>query len=115
MKRNLARHLRKNLTDAEERLWSRLRRRQMQDCKFRRQAPIGDFIVDFVCYERALIVELDGGGHTLKRAQDAKRTEWLESQGYVVLRFWNFEVLDDFDCVLEGIWNALSRSPPHPG
>ena len=103
------------MSDAEERLWSRLRRRPMQGCKFRRQAPIGDYVVDFVSFERKLVVELDGGGHTLRRQRDTERTKWLESQGFVVLRFWNFEVFDDFDCVLEGIWNALSRAAPHPG
>jgi very-short-patch-repair endonuclease len=114
VKHNLARHLRKNLTDAEKRLWWRLRYRQLQNCKFRRQAPVGDYVVDFVCFERNLIVELDGGGHTLKRRQDAERTKWLESQGFTVLRFWNSDVVKEMDGVLEAIWNALSRATPHP-
>src|SRR5262245_53623553 len=110
MKHRLARHLRKSPTDAEQRLWSRLRNRQLQDCKFRRQAPIGRYVVDFVCFERKLIVELDGGGHTLKRRADAGRTLWLESQGFVVLRFWNSEVFEELEGVVESIWNALRRA-----
>jgi very-short-patch-repair endonuclease len=114
VKHGLARHLRKNPTEAEERLWWKLRYRQLLGCKFRRQAPIGEYVVDFVCHERKLIVELDGGGHTRIRREDAVRTAWLESQGFVVLRFWNFEVIEDLDCVVEGIWNSLSRAAPPP-
>jgi len=110
VKQNLAKHLRQSMTDAEQLLWQRLRYRQLQDCKFRRQAPIGDFVVDFVCHERKLIIELDGGGHTRRREQDASRTKWFESQGFAVLRFWNFEVTEDLECVLEGIWNALNSA-----
>jgi very-short-patch-repair endonuclease len=98
MYRDLARDLRKNLTDAEQRLGG---------FKFRRQAPIGRFIADFVCFDRKVIVELDGGQHQLHVEEDRTRTEWLESQGFRMLRFWNHEVFEDLDRVLEGIWIAL--------
>jgi very-short-patch-repair endonuclease len=75
--------------------------------------PLGPYIVDFVCFERQLILELDGGQHTLQRDYDAHRTRLLESQGFRLLRFWNYEVLDDWEAVEEGIWNAL-HAPPQP-
>ena len=82
-----ARTLRKNLTDAEKRLWQKINRRQIGAFKFRRQHPIGEYIVDFVCLERHLIVELDGGQHAAQVAYDDQRTAWLKSRGYRVLRF----------------------------
>ena len=106
----IARQLRTNLTEAEQRLWSRLRRRQLGGCYFRRQAPIGDYIVDFACFERNLVVEVDGGQHTERVAQDTKRSEWLDSQGYRVLRFWNNDVLQNVDGVVDTILAAL-REP----
>lgn len=102
-----ARQLRKNLTDAERRLWARLRRRQLDGCQFRRQAPIGPSIVDFVCFARRLVVEVDGGQHAIHQEGDAKRTAWLESQGFEVLRFWNNDVLANTDAVLGALLNAL--------
>lgn len=86
------------------------RRRQLGGCYFRRQAPIGDYIVDFACFERNLVVEVDGGQHTVRVAQDTKRSEWLESQGYRVLRFWNNDVLQNVDGVVDTILAAL-REP----
>jgi very-short-patch-repair endonuclease len=104
-----ARILRTNLTDAEKRLWQKLKRRQIGTMKFRRQQPIGQFIVDFVCLERRLIVEVDGGQHAERRNHDAKRTSWLESRGYRVLRFWNNEVLASTEAVVQKIFDAVSE------
>ncbi|MGH7164602.1 MAG: endonuclease domain-containing protein, partial [Nitrospiraceae bacterium] len=83
-----ARQLRKNLTDAEQRLWRHLRLRQANGQKIRRQQPIGPYIADFVCFERTLIVEVDGGQHADSQCDDSNRTAWLEAQGFHVLRFW---------------------------
>ena len=104
-----AKELRKNLTDAEQKLWQHLRNRQLEGYKFRRQQAIGKYIVDFVCFEKKLVVELDGGQHSdAKRVEyDSNRTRWLESRGYQVLRFWNHEVLSEFDAVEETIWKGL--------
>jgi very-short-patch-repair endonuclease len=116
-----ARHLRKNLTDAERRLWWRLRGEQLGGARFRKQAPIGKYVVDFVCFERKLIIELDGGQHAARVEKDEVRTAWLESQGFRVLRFWNHLIFEDIDPVLEAIGLALSTRPisfagatPHP-
>jgi len=112
-----AREMRKNFTDAEQKLWKRLRNRQTDGEKFRRQQPIGKYIVDFVCPERKLIVEVDGGQHREQIAYDDERTAWLESGGSRVLRFWNNEVLEDVEVVLDVIVEALNESGlyhPHP-
>lgn len=98
----LAKDLRKRPTDAEKALWQRLRAKQMNGLKFRRQEPIGRYIVDFVCYERNLIIEVDGGQHS-QSLTDALRDEWLKGQGFRVLRFWNNDVLKDIGAVLEVI------------
>jgi len=84
-------------------LWSKLRARQIEGCKFRRQAPIGKYIVDFVCHEKRLIVELDGGQHAENCETDRQRDKWLGEQGYKVLRFWNNDVLTNIEGVLETI------------
>ncbi len=102
------RDLRREMTDAERLLWRHLRRRQVEGLKFRRQHPLGRFIVDFVCIEAALVIEVDGGQHGERQAQDAARTAWLNRQGYRVLRFWNNEVLNDIDAVRQAIWNELT-------
>ncbi len=113
-----ARELRKNPTDAERRLWARLRRQQIEGRQFRRQAPIGRYIVDFVCFARKLIVEVDGGQHGVDA--DAERTSWLEGEGFRVLRFWNNDVLGNTDAVVEAIRDVLreritgSSPPPNP-
>jgi very-short-patch-repair endonuclease len=106
---SLARQLRKNATEAERWLWQHLRLRQMGQFKFRRQHPIGRYIVDFICIEAKLIVEIDGGQHNEVDGcqSDAVRTAWLEKQGFKVLRFWNDEVLTDVIAVNEVIWNEL--------
>jgi very-short-patch-repair endonuclease len=102
------------MTDAERHLWGELRRRQMAGAKFRRQACIGRFVVDFVCFEERLVIELDGGQHTEQVEHDGQRTRWLNSQGFHVLRFWNHEVFEDMDSVLDVIWNTLEEEAPPP-
>ena len=102
-----ARALRANQTEAESRLWRRLRDRQLAGAKFRRQAPIGPYIADFVCLAAKLIVEIDGGQHAENAAADAARTAWLEDQEFRVLRFWNNDSLANTDGVLEEILAAL--------
>ena len=83
--------------------------------KFRRQDPVGEYIVDFLCRERSLIVEIDGGHHSEQRAHDRRRTAWLNSKGFKVVRYWNNEVLGDLDSVLESIRLALEAGPlPSP-
>jgi len=102
-----ARQLRGNSTDAERRLWSKLRRKQLDGFRFRRQSPIGSYYVDFICLEKRLAVEIDGGQHAIQQDADAKRTRWLEGEGYRVIRFWNNDVLGNLDGVLESIRRAL--------
>jgi len=96
---NLARNLRRNESDAERKLWSRLRSRQFENLKFRRQQPIGKYIVDFVSLEKKIVVEVDGGQHNDLRniENDKQRTKWLESEGFKVIRFWNNDVLQNID------------------
>ncbi len=103
-----ARYLRKNMTDAERTLWRSLRQRQLR-YKFRRQRPIGEYIVDFACLYPKLIVEVDGGQHQWRTAQDLERTQRLEAEGYTVLRFWNNEVLEETDSVLDAIDAEIRR------
>ena len=111
----LQRRLRNAPTDAEYALWQRLRGRQLCDCKFRRQHPFGDFILDFVCLQKKLVIELDGGQHADSMAADTARTAFLEKAGFTVLRFWNHQVFQDMDGVLECIWRELQTpSPPQP-
>jgi len=104
-----ARTLRKHLTETELRLWGKLKRRQLAGMKFRRQQPIGPFIVDFVCFERRVIIEVDGGQHAEVVAYDVNRTRWLETQGYRVLRFWNNEVLADTEAVAQAILDCIEE------
>lgn len=109
-----ARGLRRNMTDAEQLLWRHLRNRHLTGSKFRRQHEIDRYIVDFVCPEANLIVELDGGQHAEMMAVDADRTRRLESLDYRVLRFWNNDVLMNIEAVLEVILEAVARAAPHP-
>jgi very-short-patch-repair endonuclease len=116
---HLQRSLRNGATDAERALWRRLKGRQLEDCKFRRQHPFGDFILDFVCLERRIVVELDGSQHFDASAYDEARSTFLRAAGFVVLRFWNNEVFDEIDGVLEAIRRELvgearTPSPPNP-
>jgi very-short-patch-repair endonuclease len=109
----LARALRKDSTLAERRLWKNLRGRRYAMFRFRRQETIGEYIVDFVCFDAKLIIEADGGQHGENSTKDAKRTSHLESRGYRVLRFWNNEILGNTDAVLEHIYRTLINTP-HP-
>ncbi|MEN8196734.1 MAG: DUF559 domain-containing protein [Pseudomonadota bacterium] len=108
MTSTFARHLRQNLTDAENAFWRRLRRKQLDGFKFRRQAPIGRYVVDFVCLEKRLIIELDGGQHAIREDADARRAAWLRGEGFHIVRFWNNEVLEDMDRIVESIRRTLN-------
>ena len=101
----IVRRLRRNKTEAEDRLWLRLRNRQLESAKFRFQTQVGDFVPDFLCSDAMLIVELDGGQHSPDA--DAARTFALEAAGYTVFRFWNNDVMANTDGVPEGIRLAL--------
>jgi len=109
-----AKRLRRQQTDAERILWFRLRGRRLAGWKFKRQVPIDRFIVDFVCADAKLIVELDGGQHAVCVLRDEERTRTLEMTGYLVLRFWNNDVMRNLDGVLEEILNTLNRHSPEP-
>lgn len=110
----LQRLLRDGATDAERCLWRHLRGRQMDGCEFRRRHPFADYILDFVCLERRLVVELDGGQHAEQAMTDTVRTLFLEGAGFRVLRFWNHEVFADLDAVCGVIRRALQASEPPP-
>lgn len=101
----MARNLRKNQTPYENKLWYWLRNKRFKDLKFRRQYPIGKYIVDFCCFEKKLVIELDGGQHseTKQSKSDIIRDRYLESQGYKIVRFWNNELNENLDGVLEKI------------
>jgi very-short-patch-repair endonuclease len=109
-----ARRLRRDQTDAERALWFRLRDRRLNGMKFRRQMPIKSYVVDFCCESARLVIELDGGHHAERGDLDAKRTADLEAYGYLVLRFWNNDVLSNISGVLETIATIASQEPPHP-
>ncbi|MDP6550493.1 MAG: endonuclease domain-containing protein [Dehalococcoidia bacterium] len=102
-----ARELRKGSTESERSLWKHLRMRQINGYKFRRQQPIGRYIVDFVNFERRVVIELDGGHHSQQIVYDSIRTAWLEAQGYQVLRFWNNQILKETEAVKAIILKAL--------
>ncbi|MBL8630005.1 MAG: endonuclease domain-containing protein [Rhodospirillaceae bacterium] len=102
-----ARQLRRSQTDAEILLWSRIRARQLCGAKFKRQVPVDNFAVDFLCFEARLIVELDGGQHAEQNEKDAERTRKLEGFGYHVLRFWNNDPMSNVDGVLTAIAEHL--------
>jgi very-short-patch-repair endonuclease len=98
-----AKTLRKNATHAENILWNRLRARQIEGLKFRRQQPIETVIVDFVNLEKRIVIEVDGGQHAIEKNKDRKRDKQLKDMGFKVLRFWNNEVIENTDEVLEYI------------
>ena len=104
--RTRARKLRRPQTPAEQTLWRLLRDRRMGELKFRRQHPIGPFIADFCCAAARLVIELDGDSHASQCEYDQARTDWLQAQGYRVIRFTNQEVYGDMDAVLEAIFNT---------
>jgi very-short-patch-repair endonuclease len=107
-----AKDLRKNMTGVERFFWQRIKNKQL-GFKFRRQQRIGSYIVDFVCLEKRLIIELDGGQHNEDRniEKDVSRDKWLEGEGYIIFRFWNNEVLENIEGVVEKIHSYLSPSP----
>lgn len=109
-----AKRLRVEQTVIEQRLWYYLRAHRFMGLKFKRQKPIGRYIVDFVCMEHRLIIEIDGGQHAEQSRYDQARDDWLRSEGYTVLRFWNNEVLLQMESVLERIRNEVFPSPPAP-
>ena len=111
MKHDFARKLRRKHTDVERKLWSALRNRQFAGCKFRRQQPIGPYIVDFVCFESQLVIELDGGQHGLDDAitYDEARTRFLAKDGFKVLRFFNHEINENLNGVLDAIEHRMRR------
>jgi len=110
----IAKQLRKNFTDTEKLLWRHLRVKQVEGCKFRRQEPIGSYVVDFVCHEKRIVIEVDGGQHSIERERDNERDKWLKGQGYKVLRFWNNEVLANIEGVLGVIQHCLNHPPLSP-
>jgi very-short-patch-repair endonuclease len=115
----LQRTLRKNMTNAEKALWQVLRGRQMSGCKFRRQHPFGDYILDFASLDIKLVIEIDGSQHGEQSEYDEIRTEELQAAGFHVLRFWNNSVLQNLEAVKEKIWMVVQErkrtpSPPRP-
>jgi very-short-patch-repair endonuclease len=109
-----ARTLRRPMTPAEAKLWSRLRNRQLGGFKFRRQHPIENYIVDFYCAEARLTIELDGDSHAEQVEYDKKRTLWLTEHGYREMRFWNREVMQNLDGVLEQILDGCVKGQGRP-
>ena len=107
----LAKQLRRSHTEAEKALWKHLRSKGLSGLKFRRQQPIGAYIVDFVCLEKKLIIEVDGGQHS-NSEEDRRRDAWLQGEGYAVLRFWNNEVLGNLEGVMEVIWRRCGAPSP---
>ncbi|PQA85766.1 endonuclease domain-containing protein [Hyphococcus luteus] len=115
MSNAFAKNLRRSQTEAERTLWSKLRNRQLGGFKFKRQVPKGPYVVDFYCAEAHLVIELDGGQHADEEAvaHDAKRTSFLQESGFRVLRFWNSDIAEGIEGVLETIWAKL-QEPPLP-
>ena len=107
-----ARKLREQMTDAEVRLWFRLRANHMGGHHFRRQVPVGPYVVDFLCVKAQLVIEVDGSQHQTAPSRDEERTAWLRSRGLRVLRFWNNDVLQQTESVLEKIRLVLLEPPP---
>ncbi|MDD2948642.1 MAG: DUF559 domain-containing protein [Rugosibacter sp.] len=112
--REFAKHLRHHMTESETRLWQHLRAHRLNGEKFRRQQPMGFYVVDFVHFGARLIVEADGGQHN-DAPRDESRDAWLRAQGFKVLRFWNNEIMNNLEGVLETIMAAVTPpSPPTP-
>jgi very-short-patch-repair endonuclease len=118
--RDFARKLRKTMTDVERAMWKELRAHRFGHLKFKRQQPLGNYVVDFVCLEKGIVVELDGGQHAESIAYDKARDDWQRGQGFQILRFWNNEVLSNKEgvlmviadaCGLDGLLYPLSPSP----
>ncbi len=102
-----AKELRREMTPLERKLWARLRAHRMKGVHFRPQHAIGNYVVDFCAAQKKLIIELDGSQHLEQTEYDAQRTEFLQSKGYRVLRFWNNDVSNNMDAVLDVIWESL--------
>jgi very-short-patch-repair endonuclease len=112
--KNRSRRLRQKMTPSETKLWAALRDRRFVNMKFRRQQAIGPFIADFCCWEKKIILELDGDSHAGKEAYDAHRVKWLEASGWKVFRFWDAEIFESIDGVMQTIYSVCSAPPPHP-
>jgi very-short-patch-repair endonuclease len=114
--RQRARDLRRQQTEHEKLVWQRLRNCRFANFKFRRQFPLGNYIVDFICLERRLILELDGGQHgePAQEDYDARRDAWLRSQGFKMLRFWNHQVNTEWEVIEDTLWEELQRTPSPP-
>ncbi len=106
-----AKELRKTMTDAERLLWKYLRSKQLSGIKFRRQEPIGNYIADFVSFERRMVIEVDGGYHSDQKVKDQERDAWFTGQGFLVLRFWNHEVLQNIEAVVVKIADTAATLP----
>lgn len=111
----LARNLRKNSTIQERRLWNLLKNRQFYNLKFKRQQPIGEYIVDFICKEEKIIIEIDGGQHNIINniQSDKERTDYLQSLGYNVIRFWNDEIYENIDGVISKLKEEINPHQEH--
>jgi very-short-patch-repair endonuclease len=109
-----ARRLRRDMTEAEKAMWRLLRARQLAGYKFRRQEPIGRYIVDFACFSPRVVIEIDGGQHADATAYDERRTQFFLHEGFQILRFWNDEVLENRDGVCARILGVLDGDTPHP-
>ncbi len=107
----LARELRLNQTDAEQKPWTVLRSRQFHGLKFRRQHPVRNYVADFICLEKNLVIEVDGGQHNdeLTMKKDKQRRKWLEAEGFQVLRFWNNDVLENIEGVIFKVQEFLGK------
>ena len=110
-----AKALRKRQTKAEGLLWKHLKARQLNGVKFRRQQPVGSYIVDFVSFEQKIVIEIDGGQHIKRKDYDVKRDAWFQKKGFRVLRFWNSELFQDTEGVLEVIRRNTLPGPSRQG
>lgn len=110
--KHVARALRSNLTESERKIWQSLRKKQCQGLRFRRQVPIGKYIVDFACLDKKIILEINGGQHSLEK--DKRRDDYLRSQGFFVMHFWNHDVLSNLSGVLKTIEQTINIAHPHP-
>ncbi len=108
-KQLFARQLRKQQTKTEHIVWQHIRAKRLKGLKFKRQQPLGNYIVDFICFEASLIIEIDGGQHAENKEYDKQRDDWLQTQGYKVLRFWNNDVLTNFEGVYDSICAYLTE------
>ena len=111
---NIARMLRKRSTSAEKLLWQQLRGSELEGHKFRRQQPVGPYILDFVNFEKRIVIELDGGQHAIKKGSDKNRDAWLKAEGFKVLRFWNNDIFENLEGILEVIRKRLISPSPGP-